>query len=65
MNHRGICFVALFLSFLLAAPSMAQVGRGKFGFGLSVSGNTMQSDWATTDPGFGGSADISYSFGKN
>ena len=62
-------FVALTLSItllgILVSSAQAQVGRGKFGLGLSLSGNTLQSDWRTNDLGFGGSADISYSFGYN
>jgi hypothetical protein len=63
MNRRGICFVAISLSFLLITPSMAQVGRGRFGLGLSLAGNTLNSDWKTNDLGWGASADMSYGFG--
>lgn len=61
MNRCGMCFVALLLSFLLVTPSMAQVGRGRFGIGLSLAGNTLQSDWKSSDPGLGASVDASYS----
>jgi hypothetical protein len=50
---------------ILASSADAQVGRGKFGFGVSASGNMLQSDWKTNDPGFGASADISYLMGEN
>jgi hypothetical protein len=50
---------------ILASSADAQVGRGKFGFGLSLVGNTLQSDWKTNDIGFGGAADLSYGLGDN
>lgn len=62
-------FVALTLSAILigslVSSSHAQVGRGKFGFGLSLVGNTLQSDWKTNDIGFGAAADLSYGLGNN
>ena len=54
-----------FLLGLQVQTADAQVGRGAFGFGVSVDGNMLQSDWKTNDPGIGASADISYSFGNN
>ena len=46
-------------------PIQAQVGRGRFGIGLSAVGNMLQSDWKTNDIGLGGSADFSYALGSN
>jgi hypothetical protein len=43
----------------------AQVGRGKFGIGLSAAGNMLQSDWKTNDIGLGASADFSYALASN
>ena len=61
--------LSVFLVFLLCGfvPSLAesQVGRGKFGVGLSLSGSILQSDWKTNNLGYGGSADISYMLGNN
>ncbi|MDP2883648.1 MAG: outer membrane beta-barrel protein [Ignavibacteria bacterium] len=60
---------ALILSFtllgILVSSADAQIGRGKFGIGLSLAGNMLQSDWKTNDPGFGASADFSYALGSN
>ena len=62
-------FIALTLSAILigslVSTADAQVGRGKFGIGLSAAGNMLQSDWKTNDIGLGASADFSYALGSN
>ena len=62
-------FSALTLSFtllgILVSSADAQVGRGKFGFGLSGACNMLQSDWKTNDIGYGAAADLSYALGDN
>lgn len=66
MRRNFISVVVVFLAFGFAAqPLHAQVGRGAFGFGLNVGGNMLQSDWKTDNPGFGASADVSYSLKSN
>jgi hypothetical protein len=66
MNRRCAYFVLVVASSIVFISSVyAQVGRGAFGFGLSVDGNMLQSDWKTNDPGIGASADLSYSLGHN
>ena len=57
-------FTIVFLV-ILASSADAQVGRGKFGFGLSVAGTRLQSDLKTDDFGLGASADLSYVLGNN
>ena len=66
MNRYGfsIVLVLLLLGFI-TTPADGQVGRGKFGVGMSASGNMMQSDWKSNDPGYGASIDISYSIGND
>lgn len=49
----------------IVQPIHAQIGRGKLGIGLSLAGNTLQSDWKSTDIGFGASADFSYALGND
>ena len=49
----------------IVQPIQAQVGRGKFGIGLSAAGNMLNSDWKTNDIGLGASADFSYALGSN
>ena len=49
----------------IVQPIQAQVGRGKFGIGLSAAGNMLNSDWKTNDIGLGAAADFSYALGSN
>ncbi len=58
-------FIALLIStFTLLAATNAQVGRGRFGFGLSAGPALLQSDLKTNDLSYGASADISYALGS-
>jgi hypothetical protein len=58
----NLAIVSLILC-LLVQTGQAQVGRGKFGFGLSAGPALLQSDLKTNDVGYGASADMSYSLG--
>ena len=49
----------------IVQPIQAQVGRGKFGIGLSAAGTMLNSDWKTNDIGLGAAADFSYALGSN
>ena len=60
--HRT--FISVFiLSIVLLSIAGAQVGRGRFGFGVSAGPALLQSDLKTNDVGYGASADLSYSLG--
>lgn len=66
MKKRDIWLLSL--SVLLCLPvsvAESQVRQGKFGFGISGSGNILQSDWKTNDVGLGASADLTYSLVEN
>lgn len=63
-RYFSAILLVVFLLGFIPTIAEAQVGRGKFGFGLSFVGNAMQSDWKSTDVGFGGSADLSYALGS-
>lgn len=66
MNRHTLSILLVFLLLgLLSLPAESQVGRGKFGVGLSASGNMLQSDWKSNDPGYGASVDISYAIGND
>jgi hypothetical protein len=66
MKRYSNSTILLFVLMCLVARSAdAQVGRGKFGFGLSAAGNMLKGDWKTTDLGYGATADVSYSLGHN
>jgi hypothetical protein len=65
MRLRGTIVAFLFLSLLFTSSANSQVGRGKFGFGISAAGNMLKGDWKTTDPGYGVTTDVSYSLGRN
>lgn len=66
MNKLALStLVVLVLLGCLSFPAEGQVGRGKFGVGLSASGNMLQSDWKSNDPGYGASVDISYAIGND
>jgi hypothetical protein len=66
MKRYSISIILSFVLFVVLVSSAdAQVGRGKFGFGLSAAGNMLKGDWKTTDPGYGVNADLSYALGYN
>ncbi len=54
----------ILILFVLVQSGQAQVGRGKFGFGLSAGPALLQSDLKTNDVGYGASADMSYGLGS-
>lgn len=66
MNRYALSMLLVFLLLgLLPLPAESQVGRGKFGFGISASGNMLQSDWKSNDLGYGASADLSYALAND
>ncbi len=66
MNRNALSAVLVFLLLgLLPLTAESQIGRGKFGFGISASGNMLQSDWKTNDLGYGASVDMSYALGDD
>ena len=65
MKQRGLFCVIFITSLICFSFSHAQVGRGRIGIGVSAAGNILKGDWKTTDPGYGLSADVSYSLGHN